>query len=207
MQQQTLSIIAGNEEPKSTPRVLFLGTEEAALSSPLTLTWSSDMHISKNCLAFSVFLPLSKRRKKNTAFQAGKRFLVLKPYNHFITLSSESPSTYTSVKSNPQQMLAVARDFLLHYFWTSPSKHWTNCTRKRSVPLWIFHLDSTTKSSTENRKVEKSVKNHFSIILLLSTTCSLVKHCRVILLQSEGEKTSALGNLFLETENLILLFS
>lgn len=45
--------------------------EEAALSSPLTLTWSSDMHISKNCSAFSVFLPLSKRGKKNTAFQVG----------------------------------------------------------------------------------------------------------------------------------------
>lgn len=79
---------------------------------------------------FQYFYPFQKRRKKNTAFQAGKRFLVLQPYSHFITLSSESPSTYTSVKSNPQQMLAVARDFLLHYFWTSPSKHWTNCTRE-----------------------------------------------------------------------------
>lgn len=130
-------------------------------------------------------------------------FLVLKPYRHFITLSSESPSTYTSVKSNPQQMLAVARDFLLHYFWTSPSKYWTNCTRKGSVPSWIFHLDSTTKSSLENRKREKSLINYSftRYHLFFNKTLQSDFSCN-----QEEKKTSTLGKLYLETENLILPF-
>lgn len=133
------------------------------------------------------------------------RFLVLKPWSYFITSSSESPSTYTSVKSNPQQMLAVARDFLLHFFWTSPSKHWTNCTRKGSVPSWIFHLDSTTKSSLENRKGEKSLINYSftQYHLLFNKTLQSDFSCN-----QEEKKTSSLGKLFLETENLIqLLFN
>lgn len=134
-----------------------------------------------------------------------RKFLVLKPYSHFITLSSESSSTHTGMKSNLQQMLAVASDFLLHYFWTSPRKHWTNCTRKGSVSSWIFHLDRTTKSSLENRKGEKSLIN-YSVTqyhLYFNKTLQSDFSCNQ---EEEKKKPSSLGKLFLETENLILLF-
>jgi len=155
------------------------------------------------------FYPFRKNRTQLSDFRQGvwvahtqKRFLVLKPYSCSITLSSESPSTYTSVKTNPQQMLAAARDFLLYYFWTSWSKHWTNCTRKGPVPSWIFHLDSTTQSSLENRKGEKSLINYSftQYHLFFNKTLQSDFSCN-----QEEEKTSTLDKLFLETENLILL--
>lgn len=74
----------------SQPQLTRNWKEAAALSSPLTLTWSSDMQISKNCSAFSVFLPLSKRRKKSTAFQAGSHskkissLEAIQPFHHFV---------------------------------------------------------------------------------------------------------------------------
>lgn len=128
MHQQIFSITSGNGEPQSTPNVFFIGIEKQRSSTVFTSVINQKLKCA--CLKepfniFCIFAPFIKTEHSFPSLgrvfgqildHTHKRFLVWKPYSRFITSSTESPSTYTSVKSNPQQMLAVARDFLLHYF-------------------------------------------------------------------------------------------
>lgn len=74
----------------SQPQLTRNWKEAAALSSPLTLTWSSDMQIS-TAQHFQYFYPFQKGEKRaqlSKLDHTQKRFLALKPYSHFITSST-----------------------------------------------------------------------------------------------------------------------